>query len=195
MEYCRTKFGRIKLGRTKLGRIKKAPEGPRRVARGVSPWKGCRTRFQSPGGATSIPEILLIECDSMPLQQRDIFFLKRLLMVMRFLGSNVIRHGWNLRFANRKRAVSFLPTELSHLHFGFIRPFRRIRLDARQHLRHGYRWFEFRQYMDVVADSSNFQQYPAFTANDSTDVTVKLLLPIGCYERNATFCAEDKVIQ
>jgi hypothetical protein len=76
-------------------------QSPERAVTPVAPRQGRWTRRS--------PKILLIIRNTALLQKLQVFFLKRLLAMMRFLPGDVTFHGVNLRRADSERAVPILP--------------------------------------------------------------------------------------
>ena len=74
------------------------------------------------GTAESAPQVLFIIFDSMFLQNRQIFFLKGLLLMMIFLVFDVIYRVVDMGNANTKCAISLLPLKILEFRERFTYP-------------------------------------------------------------------------
>src|SRR3954470_2354298 len=92
--------------------------------------------------------------------------------MMFFLSLNIASHFWNLRFAHRERAVSFLPRESGGVFEGPRNPSRRVRFQFADNLRDGLVLPELRQDVNMIGGAIHNHRNSAFTADRAAKIFV-----------------------
>jgi hypothetical protein len=95
-------------------RSRKQSEGSREAAQECSPrrkpWVSTAHDSQAPVGRKKlIPDVPLVVCDVVPLEECDVFVLKRVFPMMCLLRGNVFCDRRDTRFAHTEHSVSGLP--------------------------------------------------------------------------------------
>jgi hypothetical protein len=119
------------------------------------PWVNGATREGAPKGRKnpSIPEIFFIHGNSVLLQKRHEFILKRPRLVMLPLMGYVVSNGGGSRLADGKRTVAGLPCKKMVFGPTPVYPFRRIRFYETGDFGDGKVGGHTNQKMDVIASS------------------------------------------
>lgn len=130
----------------------------------------------------------------MLFQKLQIFFLKTSVLVVRSLLLDVRRHGFQIRFADGKRAIAFLPGKLLKRRKFAVNPFRRIAFEILRNLADSHRRRSHHQRVDVVVTAADLQRrhfvLPRYAAEVGPDSLLNFWLEVG----DTIFGAEDKVI-
>ncbi len=117
-----------------------------------------------------LKHILGVVIDSVTFQYGQELVFECAILVMLFLLSDVLRHGWYLRLTDRKGSVTSLPFESSAGLLFIVYPFGRVTLDVFQHFRYGNRRAEACQDVDVIFNAAKLDQVHLLSANDTADV-------------------------
>jgi hypothetical protein len=141
----------------------------------------------------SIPHISFIKFDVVTFQQRSQFILERLRTVMFRLRENVSFHMFELGLANGKRTITALPGEFLMLWKGFVNPFRRVRFDDANQLRHRHLFPQRNQKMHMVRHTADSDENAIHVSNNSTNLVVQSQSEFLGDHRVTVFCAENKM--
>jgi hypothetical protein len=147
------------------------------------------------GGKAGALKIPLIERHAMRLQHHFEFFQKRNRSMMFFLPLDITSYLRNLRFTHAEGAISFLPRETSRLRESPGNPSRGISLYLADKFGDSLVLPQFRQDVNMVCGSINYQRDAAFAANRAAEIFVNPGSNRRRYPRLASLCRKDEMIQ
>lgn len=153
------------------------PEARRTVATGGAqrnPWIGDGNGFrpERAAGPTSVPQVFLIELNFVCAQEFQQLLPKCFQSMVFLLRTDVLTNLLDLRLADRKNRVAFLPAKVPEFRKCFVHPLRRVRFQIASERRDRSIGSPPKENVNVVANAANLQRLPALSSNDSTQILI-----------------------
>jgi hypothetical protein len=144
----------------------------------------------------SIPNILLIEFNFIPLEHSPVFLLKRELLMVLFLPGNIVSNLRDLGKSDGKNTISALPREVGQGRARRLNPNRRASLNFFDQFGGLLNTREGGEDMDMVLDASNNDGLRPVFGEDTTDITEEFLSEFNVAQKRPPFLGrEDGVNQ
>ena len=107
----------------------------------------------------------------------NVFFLKRLFVVVLFLIQDIVVHILDLRMAIRERPVTFLPTELSLYPCMVVDEIRGIIFHVPNQIRERHGWFEPDENVHMIGDAVDDDWFLSLIFDDPRHIFENLIPP------------------
>jgi len=153
----------------------------------------CKGGTALPGRVRSIPDVLLVEFDSVLFQQGQEFLLKRHFVVVLVLIEDVFLHGLIVGLTYGKGTVSRLPVEVSQVGRLGLYPFGRALLHLLDHVGEGSFSRQGEEQVRVVGDAVDLDGGGFELVEDAAHIGVEGRADFGRDGRPALFGAEGQV--
>jgi hypothetical protein len=143
----------------------------------------------------SVPNVPLIELDTILPQERPKLILKRLPAMMLFLRIDVIEQRVQIRWAHRERTITALPRKASQLWRSCFKPPGRRCLQLCNHVRNTLRPSYTNREMHMIRNTANPEAFTIAVSRDRCKVGVQLDPHVAIENRKSIFGREDKMNQ
>ena len=182
--------------------IPTAPPRPALKARSIPTW-GVAPGISraTPGGLKarpmplSIPNIALIEINTIPLQKRTKLILKTLFRMVRFLPVDVRAQRAQIRRANGEHTIPALPLEATKLVPLRLQPLRRPRLQIAHEVCDSQRPRQPNRQMEMIGHAANPITFASSISNSRCEVGAQVRTHGISQQRHPPFGAEDYMNQ
>ena len=139
------------------------------------------------------PKTSFIKFDPASLQHFLILLLKRSPAMMLLLPTDVMGDLFEIRGADRERAITLLPGEAGHSNL-LMNPFRRRGFEIAHHIGQTMGGPESDQQMNVIPHPANRFGDTSRRSNHAAQVSVQTVTPCGVNQDTAFFGAENEVV-